>query len=70
MKVICGNCKRTMFECSSDYLCEDFECKNCGAVNQFDNSKAPTKVVLPRHLGVSQTNRKPHPHISDATSST
>lgn len=70
MRAICGNCKRVMFECSSDYLCEDFECKSCGAVNQFDNSKVPTKVVLPMHPGENQTNRTSRPHISVDASST
>jgi hypothetical protein len=70
MKAICGNCKRVMFECSSDYLCEDYECKNCGVVNQFDNSTVPTKVVLRRPPGESQTNYIPHLHISGDEPST
>jgi phage FluMu protein Com len=64
MKARCANCKTVMFECSSDYLCEDFECMKCGAVNQFDNSNVPTKVVLPRHLGAIPMSRDSDPHTS------
>lgn len=70
MKAVCGNCKSVMFECSSDYLCEDVTCKACGAVNQFDNSKEPTRVVLPRNPGEPPTNRRLDPHTSKATPST
>lgn len=48
MKVICGNCKRVMFECDAERLFEDTTCQYCSAVNQFDNSSAPAKVILPR----------------------
>ena len=70
VKAICGNCRSVMFECSSDYLCSDYSCKNCGAVNSFDMSRVPAKVVLPPHQGGDRTICRPHPRISENTVST
>lgn len=56
-RAICGNCGLEMFECSSDYLCSDYRCKACGAVNFFDNSRVPTRIVLPQNQGRDQTTR-------------
>jgi phage FluMu protein Com len=55
MKAICADCNTVMFECSSTYLCDDFECPECGAVNSFDNSKEPTKIVSLRRQVDCQT---------------
>jgi hypothetical protein len=59
VKAVCGNCGVVMFECSSDYLCSDYACKNCVAINWFDKSKEPTTVVLPQHQGEDQTSGSP-----------
>jgi hypothetical protein len=70
VKAMCGNCKSVMFECSSEYLCSDYTCKNCGAINQFDMSKVPTKVVLPHCQGAGPTSHNHYQHISGGTVST
>ncbi len=70
VRAICGNCRNVMFECSSDFLCSDYTCEECGAINQFDMSKVPTKVVLPQHQEVDQTTCSSHQSISGDAAST
>ena len=50
MKATCGNCKRVLVECKAECLFEDIICHHCSAINQFDNSSTPSRVILPRTI--------------------